>query len=146
VENAISIPVAEMSRPKRRIQEWLQQKRQKTIHNPIGPPVQRVRELAKATNWFQPIFWTIITEVAEDIGWQMSPTEIVRGCQTRSIRLFRSLHADVIGKWINRTGSRPCWSAETLAKVAKENCPGGNITRKGILVSCELLVELSELI
>jgi hypothetical protein len=77
----------------------------------------------------------IIIEVMATVGWTMSPTEIVKGCQVRSKKLFHSLHADVVRKWIDRTGPCPCWSDETLAKVAKGNCPGGKITERGILVS-----------
>jgi hypothetical protein len=73
--------------------------------------------------------------VVATVSHRMSATDIVKGCQARSWRLFHSLRADVVGKWIDRTGLQPCWSAETLAKVAWQNCPGGNVTRKGILVS-----------
>ncbi|KAF8318611.1 uncharacterized protein EI90DRAFT_3133107 [Cantharellus anzutake] len=109
--------------------------------NASVPGMMKVRKFARATNWFQPIFWVVITEVAATVGWSMSPTEIVKGCQTRSQKLFQSLWADVVRKWIDRTGSRPCWSEETLAKVAKESCPGGNITRKGILASYPETIE-----
>ena len=77
----------------------------------------------------------MIIEVTATVGWLMSPTEIVKGCQARSKKLFHSLHADVVCKWINCTGPHPHWSDEMLAKVAKENCPGGNVTRRGILAS-----------
>ena len=41
---------------------------------------------------------------------------------------------DVVGIWISQSALQPCWSADMLVKVAKENCPGGLITRKGVLV------------
>jgi hypothetical protein len=133
------VPVTEISRPKRQIQQWLKgQKQQKPTY--ILPKIsqlskRRTCKLSSTTNWFQPIFWTIISEVTETVGWQMSPIEIVKGCQRRCQRLFRCMRADVVRKWIDRSGSKPCWSAVTLAKVAKESCPGGSVTRKGVLVS-----------
>ena len=134
-----SVTIAEMSWPKHHIQEWLgEQKRWKTTYhakNFVQPPRQMMWKFSRTMNWFQPIFWTVIIEVAATVGWLMSPTEIVKGCQMRSKNLFHSLCADIICKWIDHTGPHPCWSNETLAKVARENCPGGGITERGILVS-----------
>jgi hypothetical protein len=145
-ESITAVPVAEMSRPKRVIQQWLKEHKQwkATYYLPkmVQLSRQRVREFASATNWFQPTFWTIISEVAETVGQEMSPTKIVKGCQRRSWKLFHLLRADVVGKWIDRSGSRPCWSTAVLVKVAKGNCPGGSITRKGVLVSGQLVLNI----
>jgi len=133
------IPVAEMSRPKRQIQQWLMEYKWQKVTYDLPqishPSKQTVHKLAVTTNWFQPMVWTIINEAATMVGWQMSPTEIVKCCQGRCQQLFLWLRADVVGKWIDRSGSQPCWSAHMLARVAKENFPGGSITRKGVLVS-----------
>jgi len=130
-----------MSRPKRDIQHWVKEHKQEkatyNISNITWPSKQIVvHKLAVATNWFQPIFWIIIDESTKMVGWQMSPTKIVSCCKGRSPTLFHLLRADVVGKWIDWSGSQPCWSASMLAKVAKENSPGGSITRKECSLVC----------
>ena len=94
-----------------------------------------VRDTHQDNELVPPVFWMMIIEVTATVGWSMSPTEIVKGCQARSKKLFHSLCANVVHKWINHTGPHPHWSDEMLEKVAKENCPGGNVTRRGILAS-----------
>ena len=93
--------VAEMSRPKRKIQQWLKE-RKTTYCQPKSMRLcrQKTRELATTTNWFQPILWAIISEVARIVGRKMSPIEIVRRCKGRSNKLFHRLRADVVRKWI----------------------------------------------
>ena len=108
------------------------------------PSKQTVHKLAVTTNWFEPIFWMVIEEVAKTEGWWMSPMEIVKCCQGKSLKLFHQLRADIVGKWIDQSGLQPCWSADTLRKVAKGNFPGGSVTRRGVLVSVLLGTQMHQ--
>src|SRR5260370_34644962 len=90
-----------MFRTKREIQQWIKECKQKVTYNLpeiTWPSKWIVHKLAVTTNWFEPM---IIEEVAKTVGWQMSPMEIVKCCQGKSLKLFHQLRADVVGKWID---------------------------------------------
>jgi len=82
-----------------------------------------------------PLLWMVIDKVAKRHPG-MSPTAILNDLQKVTQEQFKRLTSQVIGCWIDRSGSGPPrWSDKTLARVGQGNSPGGITTRVGILVS-----------
>ncbi|KAK7676989.1 hypothetical protein QCA50_020018 [Cerrena zonata] len=88
---------------------------------------------AKNLNIYDPLIWRQIEEVAQVTRPQLAPSHIRRILIQRNCTVFERLSEQVIGRLIDRSGARPEWSKETLAKVAKGYNSGGHSTRSGIL-------------
>jgi hypothetical protein len=63
----------------------------------------------------------------------MSPIEIERELKRVDPSRFRGISAQVIGRWIDHSGTRPVWHANVLACVQKGNLPLTTATPPSIL-------------
>jgi hypothetical protein len=126
------ISVAEETHPKRSLITAHKEKHRK----PAGRKKQRGDRDATYHNWFTPLLWSTIDQASKAVGWQMSPTKIVKMCQARNPELFAGLTRESVKRWIDRTGEQPKWSDAALKRVAAGNMPGHALGRpQGALVS-----------
>jgi hypothetical protein len=94
----------------------------------MGPGWKRCREAVPATrvNWQNPLLWPTIVRAANVVGYGMSPIEIDHTIKNIDPVNFKSLTPQVIGTWIDRTGTKPVWKDSVLQYI-KHN-PGGDTT------------------
>jgi hypothetical protein len=85
-------------------------------------------------NWQHPLLWPQIVQVAAKLGRGMSPAEIAMELKKRDSHMFSRITPQVIGAWIDRSGTRSVWKKDILERAEKHgNRPQANITRKSIL-------------
>jgi DDE superfamily endonuclease len=98
-----------------------------------GPGRKRRRDPTSAVrvNWQNPLLWPTIARAAEIASFGMSPIEISRIAKSMNPVQFAGLTPQVIGTWIDRSGSKPTWKSSVLQRVRHN--PGGEVTRKDIL-------------
>lgn len=128
--------IAEDSRPRWQIMEslWPDHSTDQKIS---GHPRKNVYASARRINWFNPISWDIICEVASlpHLKVKMSLTEIVKELRRRSSR-FSMISTQWLGRYIEtRADGSRCWNAIALSRAhkAKTFSPAES-TRRGILV------------
>ena len=114
------VSVAKETRPKRSLITVYKEKHRK----PVGRKKQGGEKDATYHNWFTPLLWSTIDQAGKAVGWQMSPTKIVKMCQARNPELFAGLTRESVKRWIDRTGDQPKWSDAALKRVAAGNTPG----------------------
>lgn len=89
-------------------------------------------------NWFQPLIWSQIETAAKNAGRPWRATEIAREAKKLNPMTFDTLTSQVVGRWIDKAlrdrGGPSRWLSSVLEEVKKGNSPGGQNTRKGILV------------
>ena len=100
-----------MSRPLREIKQLSRRKRKPHSR---GRPQTAVATKAKYTNWFTPLLWNDIEMAANRVGHEMQPSQIVHDLKRRHPQRFAKLTQQVIGRWIDRSGTIPRWSEDTL--------------------------------
>ncbi|KAG2028826.1 hypothetical protein BDR03DRAFT_882592, partial [Suillus americanus] len=88
---------------------------------------------ARRVNWQSPLLWPTIETAAIRVGYGMSPIEIERELKRVDPSRFHGISAQVIGRWIDQSGTRPVWRASVLARVQKGNLPLTTATPPGIL-------------
>jgi hypothetical protein len=126
--------VAELTRPKRDIMNKMKKDKK-------GRGRKRVHEDIRRTsrNWKHPLVFALIQEAQQKLRHsnsteQWSPIAIVRQCQATSWLLFEGLTPQVLGRYIDKSGTSPTWSAAVLDEVVKNGyTPGMKSTRKCIL-------------
>ena len=90
-------------------------------------------ELATRVNWQSPLLWDTIVRAAAIVGYRMSPTAIEREAKRLDPVKFKQLTSQVIGQWIDRSGTRPRWATRVLDRVKRGARPEDTTTRKSIL-------------
>jgi hypothetical protein len=126
--------IADLSRPKRDILSKIPKDRKGRGRKRQRKSPERVR-----MNWKNPLIFTLIKEAQREVkrfnhteAW--SPSAIVKRCQAKSFILFGKLSSQVLGRWIDRSGPSPTWSADVLAEVELNgNTPHTMSTRVNIL-------------
>lgn len=133
-----SIPVAELSRPRRQFKE------DERKHNkPQGRKRQKMQETSERTNWFSPFLWAHIEAAAVRAGKPWRPREILREAQLMHPTLFESLTEQVVGRWIDSDAKKrgvSRWKDSVLAHIKKGNSPRGESTQTGALVRFQLVM------
>lgn len=124
-----AVTIAEASRPYRQLQR---QARSKRTHN-LGRKRKRGDTDALRVNWQSPLLWPTIEMAALRVGYGMSPVQIERELKRIDPTRFAGIHAQVIGSWIDHSGTQPAWHANVLARVRKGNLPLTKATPPGIL-------------
>lgn len=127
---ATSLNVAEASRP------WRELKRKHQEEQPVDQVGRkRTRELEPAmrVNWQSPLLWDTILCAAAIVGYGMSPKSIEREVKMLDPAKFKALTPQVIGQWIDRTGTCPRWTDKVLDRVKRGARPEDTTTRKSIL-------------
>jgi hypothetical protein len=128
-----SLPVAELSRPKRQFKEDLKEK-----NKAAGRKQVHEQEKSKQVNWFSPFLWTTIEIAARRAGKPWSPRAIRVEAQRLNPIAFATLTDQVVGRWFDREARKngsSKWSDAVVRRVKKGNSPGGESTRTGVLVS-----------
>lgn len=84
-------------------------------------------------NWQSPFLWPTVEAAAIRVGYGMSPIEIE--CELKQVNpsCFCGISAQVIGRWIDHSGTQPVWHANVLAHVQKGNLPLTTRTPPNIL-------------
>jgi hypothetical protein len=73
-------------------------------------------------------------QAAAKVGHSMSPSEIAMELKKRDSHLFSRMTPQVVGAWIDCSGTRPEWKKDVSERAEKYgNRPRPNITRKSIL-------------
>jgi hypothetical protein len=73
-------------------------------------------------------------QAAAKVGCSMSPSEIAMELKKRDSHLFSRMTPQVVGTWIDCSGTRPEWKKDVSERAEKYgNRPRPNITRKSIL-------------
>ena len=83
----IDLDVATETRPKRALIHMHRERNRK----PQGRKAIRSSAPVKYHNWFAPLTWSTIRQAGELAGWRMSPTAIVKICQSKQPELFAKL-------------------------------------------------------
>jgi hypothetical protein len=121
--------VAEASRPFREFQAATPTSglgRKRKPENEIHKPAIRV-------NWQHPVLWSQILLAEKKVGYGMSPVEICCEAKRLNPTAFATLTSQVVGWWIDRSGSRPAWRREILKRAEDGNRPPGLVTRSPLL-------------
>ena len=131
VDTRVPLDFAEHSRPMRELKKLLQARRK----SKVGRKIKREDRKSRYVNWTAPFLWERILQAGKRAEPQMCPVDIVKDLNKRRDPIhFRGLTMQNIGRWIDRSGPKPKWSAAVLKRAARGNCPGGMTTRVGILV------------
>ena len=131
-----SEPMGELSRPKQAIMS-------KVPKDVKGRGRKRKREATERVrvNWKHPLVFALIREAQVEVAYYdrsaaWSPVAITKRCQSKSFRIFKHLSSQVLGRWIDRSGPSPKWSAAVLADVQLNgNTPHTMSTRSAIFDS-----------
>ena len=67
------------------------------------------------------------------VGYGMSPVQIEHELKRIDPTCFAGIHVQVIGSWIDHSGTQPAWHVNVLARVQKGNLPLTKATPPGIL-------------
>jgi hypothetical protein len=75
-------------------------------------------------------------QVAAKVGCSMSPCEIAMKLKKRNSHLFSRMMPQVVGTWIDHSGTRPEWEKDVLERAEKYgNRPWPNVMHKSILAA-----------
>jgi hypothetical protein len=105
-------------------------------------------------NWKHPLIFSLIIEAQKEIklySVHWSPQEIVSHCQAKSWLIFGHLLPQTLGRWIDRSGVMPCWSAAVIEEVKLHgNTPHWQRIRTPLLdahpqASKKIVLELKDL-
>lgn len=99
-----------------------------------------VRNRSQRTNWFTPIYWTMICEVAnsQTHAYEKSGSKIVKELKQCSI-LFRGLSTQVLNKYFTGDLGKRCftnWALERAASTSEHKAIAS--TRRGVLVRASI--------
>lgn len=125
--------IAQLSRPKRQIHA-LDKEKEKTNR---GRPRTQEPQDARYVNWHNKLLWPHIDRASRhpEVGWQMSPTKIVRVVRREQPKLFARLSVSTVREWIDAKGPKPRWSDACLKMVASGSLSQRHGGRVGVLVS-----------
>jgi DDE superfamily endonuclease len=88
---------------------------------------------AVCVNWQHPLLWSQIVQATAKVGYGMSPLAIATELKRRDPEQFARITPQVIGAWIDRSGTRPVWKPEVIQRAQNGNQPPGRVTRTNIL-------------
>lgn len=125
----LAVTIAEASRPYRQLRRHARSMQKCNS----GRKRKREDTEARRVNWQSPLLWPTIETAAIRVGYGMSPIEIERELKRVDPSRFHGISAQVIGRWIDQSGTRPVWRASVLARVQKGNLPLTTATPPGIL-------------
>lgn len=128
--------IAEASRPHRAFREAQHKEdscgRKRKAENRLTDAVR--------TNWQHPLLWTQIQAAALEAGYGMSPLTIATLLKRKNPALFTRITPQVIGSWIDRSGTKPLWRPEVIQRALNGNIPPGRVTRANILAPYPVVV------
>jgi hypothetical protein len=84
-------------------------------------------------NWQSPLLWDTILCAAAIVGYGMSPKSIEREVKVLDPVKFKALTPQVIGQWIDHTGTHPRWTDKVLDHAKCGAHPEDTTTHKSIL-------------
>jgi hypothetical protein len=132
VSSAVAFPhsLAEASHPHRTFRE--------SLHDPDScgrkcKPENMTPTDAVRVNWQHPLLWSQIIQAAAKVGYGMSPIAITTELKCRNSEQFARITPQVIGAWINRSGTCPVWKPEVIKIAQNGNQPPGHVNRTNIL-------------
>ncbi|KIJ10720.1 hypothetical protein PAXINDRAFT_16331 [Paxillus involutus ATCC 200175] len=82
---------------------------------------------AVRVNWQSPLLWPTIIAVAARVGYGMSPVEIEWGLKQVDPIRFSGICAQVIGTWIDRSGAKPTWKSNVVARAERGSIPSTHL-------------------
>ena len=123
--------IAELTRPARAITQRMKEKTRKPQGRKRKIPIRP----AKYHNWQTPFVGRQILQAGKQVGWKMSPTDIIAVLQKKDPEVFAGLKRTTVSGWIERSGSRPQWKGSFLLRIEQGDQPGHNKGgQRGVLV------------
>jgi hypothetical protein len=135
-KNQANLLAADLSRPYRTFREDERVKSRGPTGRKRKPENQL--EPAQKVNWRAPHLAQQIVDAQRAVkSW--SPAVIVCYLRVHHIAMFSRLSSQVLGTYIDRSSDQPRWKDTLLESIGQKGYrPGGQVTRRGILVRLTL--------